>query len=152
MKTKKNLMVGALALMLVLVSATAVFADAEIPGNPGWGMGTPIDASLDAYMLPAMAEALHLSEDEVASALDSGTTFVTLAIAAGYDFDEAAVLLQSIQAQALELAVLDGVITQDQADWLQSVRYGVNGRGRMSGNSSAPRFYSTAGMRRAGRQ
>jgi hypothetical protein len=75
-------------------------------------------------------------------------------MAAGYDFDEATILMESIRTQALELAVLEGAITQEQADWLQSVRYGVNGRGRMSGNSSAPRFNSTGGseMRRAGRQ
>ena len=153
MKTKKNLMIGALALSLILASTTAVLADTETPGTPGCGMGTPINASLDNYVVPLMAEQLGLSEDEVSMALNSGETFAALALAAGYDPEEIPALLESIHTQALELALLDGVITQEQAEWLQNVRFGANGRGRMSGNPDAPRLNFSAGasMRRGGR-
>jgi hypothetical protein len=159
MKTKKSLITGALALSLVLVSASAVFADVETPGTPGWGMGTgtgmgtPIDASLDAYVIPVMAELLDMDEMEVIASLDSGETFATLALAAGYNTAEIPALLESVHAQALELAVADGTITAEQAEWLSNVQMSANGRGRMGGNTAAPRLYSgtSSSMRRGGR-
>ncbi len=152
MKTKKNLIIGVLAISLTLVSATAVFADVETPGNPGWGMGTPIDASLDDYVIPAMADLFNMSEEEVTSALDSGATFSSLALAAGYSFDEIAGLLESVHTQALDQAIAEGAITPDQAERLSSVQMGANGRGRM-GNTAAPRLYPAGGLsvRRGGR-
>jgi hypothetical protein len=152
MNTKKKLAIGALALSLILVSATAVFADTETPETPCCGLGTPLHESLEAYMIPAMADALKLSEQEVTDALNSGTTFAALASAAGYDFTEMRDLLQSIHAQALEQAVADGVITPEQAEWLSNMQMGANGRGRM-GNADAPHFYSSGGstMGRGGR-
>lgn len=153
MKNKKNLMIGALALSLMLVSTTAVFADAETPGTPGRGMGTPINASLHNYVVPIMAELFDLSEDEVTTAMDSGSTFVNLALAAGYDIEEIPALLESVHSQALELAIQDGAITQEQADWLKSAGFGANGRRRMNGNPDASclNLSEGASMRRGGR-
>jgi hypothetical protein len=153
MKTKKNLMIGALALSLLLVSTTAVFADAETPGIPGRGMGTPINASLHNYVVPIMAELFRLSEEEVAAAVDSGSTFTDLAMAAGYDIEEIPVLLQSIHTQAIEFAIQDGAITQEQANWLESTGFGTNGLRQMNGNpdGSCLNLSEGASMRRGGR-
>jgi hypothetical protein len=154
MKTKKNLIIGALALSLLLVPTTVVFADAETPGMPGQGTGTLINASLHNYVVPIMAELFSLSEDEVTTAMDSGSTFVDLAIAAGYDIEEIPALLESVHFQALELAIQDGAITQEQADWLKSAGFGTNGRRQMNGNpdGSCLNLSGGASMRRGGRR
>lgn len=153
MKTKKNLMIGALALSLLLVPTTVVFADAETPGMPGRGTGTPINASLHNYVVHIMAELFSLSEDEVTTAMDSGSTFVDLALAAGYDIEEIPALLESVHSQALELAILDGAISQEQADWLKNAGFGANGRRQMNGNpdGSCLNLSEGASMRRGGR-
>jgi hypothetical protein len=153
MKTKKNLMIGVLALSLMLVSTTAVFADAETPYTPGRGVGTPIKASLHNYVVPIMAELFGLSEGEITTAIDSGSTFVDLALAAGYDIEEISALLESVHSQALELAIQDGALTQEQADWVKSAGFGANGRRRMNGNPDASclNLSEGASMRRGGR-
>ena len=77
-----------------------------------------------------------------------------LAIAAGYDIEEIPALLESVHFQALELAIQDGAITQEQADWLKSVGFGASGRRQMNGNpdGSCLNLSGGASMRRGGRR
>ena len=153
MKTKKNLIIGAVALSLVLVSSGAVFAQTETPDTPGRGAGIPIHASLHEYIVPAIAELFNMTEEEVASAFDSGSTFATLALTKGYAPEEIRDLHETVQAKAIELAVADGALSAEEAAWLQSVRFGARGRGNMNKGENSPCFGAVAGsaMRRGGR-
>ena len=67
MKTRKTIITLTVAAAILLASTGAVFAQTETADAPGWGTGTNIDADLDAYMIPAIAEALNMSEADVAA-------------------------------------------------------------------------------------
>lgn len=154
MKINKNLISGAIALTILLASTGAVFAQTEATDVSGWGTGVPIEASLDDYRVPAMAELLKMPVEEVSRLIEAGSTFTSIALAQGIPADEIPALLQSVRAKAIELAVADDVLSAEQAERLQSVQFGSNGRGNMSGRVSALYLYPMTGsaMRRGSRR
>jgi hypothetical protein len=85
---------------------------------------------LHDYMFPAVAEALGLTSEELQAAHDSGQTFYDIAAAQGLTVEEAQALMADVRAQALEQAVADGKITQEQADWMAQRMQGGMGYGR----------------------
>jgi hypothetical protein len=70
------------------------------------------------YMFPAMAEALGISVDELEELHDSGQTMWQIAEELGLGEGEFGELMLTARAKALEQAVGDGVISQEQADWM----------------------------------
>jgi hypothetical protein len=70
------------------------------------------------YMHAALAAALGLARDEFDARLSSGETPWSIGVAQGLGEDEVAALLAAARAEALAAAVADGVITQEQADWM----------------------------------
>ena len=107
-----------------MASTGAAFAQSASDETPGWGTGGAIDASLDDYMIPAIAEVLGMSEADVAAQYDAGATFVSIALAQGVSSDEVFDLFDTVREQAITLAVADGALTADEAAWLQSVPAG----------------------------
>jgi len=73
---------------------------------------------LHDYMFPAMAAALGLSPEEFQAKHDAGETFLTVAESQGLSADEAWTLMLQVRTEALNQAVADGVISQEQADWM----------------------------------
>jgi hypothetical protein len=67
------------------------------------------------YMEDAFAEALGISHDELEAKLDEGETMWSIAQAQGLSDDEIAQLMVDARTNALEKAVADGVLTQEQA-------------------------------------
>ncbi|MDK2980564.1 MAG: hypothetical protein PWQ55_911 [Chloroflexota bacterium] len=133
MKTKTTLISAAVALTVLLASTGAAFAQGPADDTPGWGMGVAIDASLDEYMIPAIADVLGMSEADVAAEYDAGATFTSLALAQGVPADQVFDLFDSVRTQAIDLAVADGSLTAEEAAWLQSVQQGGNARGAAAG-------------------
>jgi hypothetical protein len=129
MNTRKTIISAAVALTILLASSGAAFAQSASDETPGWGMGVAIDASLDEYMIPAIAEVLGMSESDVAAQYDAGATFITIALAQGVSADEVSDLFESVREQAITLAVADGALTAEEAAWLQSMQQGGNARG-----------------------
>lgn len=108
-----------LAATLGLLVAGVAFAQDE---NPPFGDRGPRDGTglLHDYMSEAMAEALGISVDDLAASHDAGETFYDLAIAKGYSVEEIYTLMQDARVSALNDAAKDGIITQEQADWMNS--------------------------------
>ena len=129
MNTRKTIISAAVALTVLLASTGAAFAQSASDETPGWGSGVAIDASLDDYMIPAIADVLNLSEADVAAQYDAGATFVSIALVQGVPADEVFDLFDSVREQAITLAVADGALTTEEAAWLQSVQQGANARG-----------------------
>lgn len=143
--------VAVLTAVLVFVGATSAFAQgpgnnaAQMGGNqaqanPNAGSGL-IAVDEDA-MHAAIAGALGISVDELEGALAAGETPATLALELGVDFAEVRAAMDAVHEVAIAQAVADGLITQEQADWILSHRGGQNGqqgngaRGGMGGNGS----------------
>lgn len=138
---KKSILI---ALTVIAVSGSfavgAAFAQGE---NPPFGRG-PGDGtgSLHGYMEKAMAEVLGLTVNEFEIRHEAGESFYDIAISEGFAADEVPGLMQNARDIALNAAAADGVISQEQAEWMNSRGYGRGGMGYGSGyrNEDCPMY------------
>ena len=153
---KKIFLIGALLALAVLALGIAGLAYAQSetppylgygPGMMGGGFGGMMGGSrsgeygpLHTYMNEAFAEALGLTPEELQSRQDSGETFWQIAESLGFSQEESSQLWTEARTAALDEAVGDGVITQEQADWMiqhmanqLGVGYGPGSGGCMGG-------------------
>jgi hypothetical protein len=112
------------------------------PGGFGPGrMGGIGDGVLHDYMTAALADVLGISVDDLEASRDAGETLMDIAASLNIDTDSLPSLLQSAHQAALEQALADGVITQEQYDQFQQGGPGGMGGGRrggMGGHSGGP--------------
>jgi hypothetical protein len=106
------------------------------PGMMGGGRGMMGGAygtgPLHDYMLDAFAQALDLARADLDEQLAGGQTMYAIAAAQGLTQEEFFSTMQTVRETALAQAVADGVITQEQADWMGAMR------GRMQGGAGGP--------------
>lgn len=156
MKTllKITSVIAVLAAVVIFMGATSAFAQgpansvAPAAGNQAHGhmnAGSGLIAIDESVMHAAIADALGISLDELEAALATGKTPATLALDLGIDFAEVRSAMDAVHEAAISQAVADGLITQDQADWMLSHRGGQNGqqgggaRGGVSGHGGQAR-------------
>lgn len=149
MKTKLFVLV-AVTVLAVLGIAGLAFAQGNIPpayhygmmgGRGGYGMmgscygmmGSGYGA-MHAYMLPAFAEALGISPEELQSRLDGGETMWDVARAQGLSDEEVYQVMEAAHSQAIEQAVEAGVLTQEQAGWMDGHMEQMHGEGFAPGS------------------
>jgi len=153
---------GLLAVFVAVVALVGVTAvSAQGPVNPdtvpgsgqrhgqtadGNGRGLGIMAVDEAEMHAALADALGLSVVDFEAAIANGETLSTLALAQGVDLADLQAVMDTIHANAAQDAVANGLVTQEQVDWMQSRRGGQGGQGRMGGQGAA----GTGNMTRGG--
>jgi len=97
-------------------------------GGFGGGYGP-----LHTYVVEAFAAKLGLTVDEVNAHLAAGETIYQIALAEGIAEADISALLTVVHQTALSQAVTDGVITHEQADWMQSHAFGRGGYGQGMG-------------------
>jgi len=78
------------------------------------------------YMEAAIAAEFGLTEEELEARHAAGETMMDLASEQGLTIEDFTARMTAARASALEQAVADGVITQEQADWMQQ-HMGSNG-------------------------
>ena len=130
--------VVAVVIVVALASVSTAFAQGPTPprdGTNGRGplAGNGVLAEYADLMHAPVAKALGLTLDEYNAALAAGKTPLLLAQEKGVD---AAVVLDAMKAgreAALKQAVADGVITQEQADWIAGHAMGA---GRVANGTS----------------
>jgi len=105
-----------LAILLVSVIATTVFADDDRPPlPPAWGWDNPRRAAM-GYNSEVVAEFLGMSLEELRAAHEAGKTIQDLLLEKDIseeDFRQA--MLEDLK-ERLDSAVADGKLTQEQAD------------------------------------
>lgn len=140
---KKSMIVSLLVIASVLVLGTTGFAYAQSQnpstgttdtmsgaqgglgimgstfgaGSTGTASGT-IDGLLHDYIVQAFADATGLTVEEIEARLVAGETLNDIAVSLGMTLDEFRTLIIDVRTVALNAAVADGVITQEQADWM----------------------------------
>ncbi len=124
-------MVLAVVALAVSVNGAAL---AQTPQPPI--SSTPATGPLHDYMVDAMATALGITSSDFEARLAAGKTAYQIALDLGISADKIPALLSGARANALEEAVADGVITQQQADWMKTRRAGM---GLCTGTGSGPR-------------
>ena len=124
---KKTLLIVALVVLVIAALGVGVaFAQGETPVFGGRGPGDST-GPLHEYMVKAMADAVKLPVAEFESRHSAGETFYQIALAKGYSAEEIPALMQEARTNALDAAAKDGVITQEQADWMKSRGFGRGG-------------------------
>jgi hypothetical protein len=81
--------------------------------GPNLGRGTGL---LHDYVVSAFAKPVGLTVDQVNTRLSNGETLTQIATAEGFTGDKLTQLVQQVWQSAVNQAVTDGVITQNQAD------------------------------------
>lgn len=140
-------LVGAVAGVYGLVSAQAPVTPLQQGQQPGYGMmgngygmmggrgagrmgwaGDDQPGPMHDLMIEAWAEKLGLSTDAIDERLDGGETMYDIALSQGLTAEEFQTARQEIHSAVLDQAVAQGLITQEQADWMKS-RTGFMGAG-----------------------
>ncbi len=75
---------------------------------------------MHTYLVAAMAEALGMSVDDLNAALASGKTMAQVALEKGFTLEQFWTLMQQAREKAIAQMVANGVITQEQANWMLS--------------------------------
>ena len=124
---KKTLLI--VTLLVVALGALGVGVVAAQDGEPPYGGRGVADGTgtLHDYMEKAMADAVGLTVDAFEARHDAGETFYQIALAEGFTAEEIPALMQEARANALDAAAKDGVISQEQADWMGSRGFGRGG-------------------------
>ncbi len=114
-----------------LASAESAYAQDETPAGPPWGDAVAGQGILHDAMVRAFAEALGVTAGELETRVAAGETLAAIAADLGISAEEFPALWLEARSRALEAAVADGVITAEQASWIEA-RVLAGGR-RMSG-------------------
>lgn len=130
---KKTLVIILVVSALAILTTGVALAQAPQPPAPrGGGMGPgggfgPMGFAaggevgpMHEYMEQALADALGISLDEFETRREAGETAYEIALAEGFTADEIPALLRDARIKAWEAAAADGVITQQQLDWMKS--------------------------------
>lgn len=161
---KSALVVGLVA-VVASVGVVAASAQGEGPGpgdregplgqRPIWGPGSHMGPLSDYADIvhEAVAEALGMTQSAFEQAIADGETLFSLAQEKDLDLDELREIMLEARAEAVEQALADGAITEEQAEWLQSRPRGPMGgigggaecdgsgpRGMRSGRRGGPGF------------
>jgi hypothetical protein len=97
-------------------------------GNYGYGRGLMMRGirTSGAYgpmhdtMLNALAEGLNLSREDLDGRITAGETPAQIAAAQGLSTEEFAQIFAEARKAAMDKAVADGYLTQEQVDWMLS--------------------------------
>ena len=124
---KKTLLI--VTVLVIALGALGVGVVAAQEGQPPYGQRGVADGAgpMHEYMQKAMAEAIGLSESAFEARHDAGETFYQIALAEGFTAEEIPALMQAARTNALDAAVKDGVISQEQANWMGSRGFGRGG-------------------------
>ena len=119
---KKTLLIVAIVVLaLGVLGAGVAFAQGQQPPQPyGFGMmgGRGGYGFMHDSVEQALAEKLGLTEEQVEDALENGTTMYQLVLDNGVAEADLPDFMNEVHQAAFDKAVADGVMTQEQADWM----------------------------------
>ncbi len=87
-------------------------------GARGGMMGSGSDAPMHEYMIHALAEGLNLTSADLQAQITAGKTPYQIAQDKGLSDDQIKELFLKAHDKALDAAVKAGLLTQEQADWM----------------------------------
>jgi hypothetical protein len=141
-------------LVAALGTAGYVYAQSSTPQTPfgrGMGMGqgrgmrggmmgagqgqgmVPGSGIMHDEMVAAFAAKLGMSADELDARIDKGETMFQVAASKGFTAEQFTTMMTEARAQAVDQAVKNGKLTQEQADFMKTRGPGQMGGGRGRG-------------------
>lgn len=116
---KTILIVGLVVLALGVLGVGIVLAQDAQPPYAGRGMkGGGGYGPMHDYVEEALADKLGITEEDIEDALASGKSMYQIALDNGVKEADVASLLTEVHTTAFDKAVIDGVITREQADFM----------------------------------
>ena len=131
------LIVGLVVAALVVLGVGVAFAQGPAPYTGGGMMGNN-GGYLHMYMVNAFAEKLGLKVEDINARLTAGESMYDIALADGVKAEDFSALMVEVRTIAMNAAVKDGVITQEQADWMSSRGFGRGGMMNGNGGTGCP--------------
>lgn len=131
--------VGLVVTALAVLGVGVAFAQGSMPHN----------GILHEYMVAAFADELGLKAEDVNALITAGESMYAIALTEGVKAEDFPALMLKVRSQALSAAVKDGVITQAQADQMNSHNCPMlngGGAGMMHGNGQGMMHGNGQGM------
>ncbi len=113
---KKTLLI--VALVILTLGALGVGVAFAQGGQPPFGQGGYGYGWMHNYVEQALAAKLGLTEKQVEDQLAAGKPMYQIALDNGIKQENLATFMNEVHKDAFAKAVKDGVITQQQADWM----------------------------------
>jgi hypothetical protein len=137
-----------------LLWARTAYAQSQTPNGPGYPYGMMSGfgmmggygyGPMQTYMVQGLAEALNLQPADLQKRLAAGETPWQIAQSQGLSDAQIQQAMLDAQDKALDAAVKDGFLTQQQADWMDQHMEFMWGEGQSGSNSiEAPSSNSDA--------
>ena len=136
---KKTLWITAIVVLaLGVLGAGVAFAQGQQPPrmSDAYGQGSHMGGRgmrgsqggygiMHDYVEQALADELGIAESQVEDALASGTTMYQFVLDNGVAEADLPAFMSDVHQVAFDKAVADGVMTQEQADWMQERMQGM---------------------------
>jgi hypothetical protein len=127
---KKTILIAVIVVAaLAVLGVGAVFAQGTQPPVQTNGYGAMHD-----YVEQALASKLGLTEEQVEEQFAAGKTMYQIALDNGVKEADVTTFLNDVHTEAFAAAVKDGVMTQEQADWMLQRMQNRGGYGSANGN------------------
>ena len=109
---------GLLVLILGALGVGIVYAQGGQPPIMGMMLGQGGSGWMHTYVQQAFAAKLGLTGQQVQDQLAAGKTMYQIALDNGIKQEDLGIFMNDVHRNAFASAVKDGVITQEQADWM----------------------------------
>ncbi len=116
----------------------------QAQNEAGTGMG--FMAVDEAVMHAAIADALGISVEQFEAAVVEGENAFTLAEKADIDIAELQAAMNAVHEAAFQQAIDDGLVSQEQAEWMLSHRGGQSGQSGQSEGMNRGQSNGSTGM------
>ena len=147
--------IGIASLVLIAITVVAlgttsvVSADSNTPeiptsatmyGQRGPRSETPgaEDGILHDELISAFSEAVGVPVVEIESRIEAGETLADIAVSKGFTIAEFQAMMKTAHDTAIDQAVINGDLTQEQADWMKERGNRMNGSNTDRGNGNSP--------------
>lgn len=141
---KKTILIVALVVLALGALGVGV-ASAQGPVTGGYGqmmgggmMGGNGYGWMHDYVEQALAAKLGLTEEQVEDALAAGKPMYQIALDNGIKQEDLATFMNGVHKDAFDQAVKDGVVTQQQADWMLQRMQNMYQNGNGTGTGTCP--------------
>ena len=114
---KTILIVGLVVAALVVFGVGAAFAQGTVPHSGNGPMQTG-DGLVHNYVEQALAAKLGITEKQVEDQFAAGKSMYQIALDNGIKQETITEFMDQVHKDAFAKAVKDGVVTQDQANWM----------------------------------
>jgi len=140
---KTILIVGLVVAAMMVLGVGVAFAQSPAPYAGKGPMLQNGGGYLHTYMVASFAEKLGLKLEDVDAQLAADETMYDIATAAGVKTEDFPALMIEVRSQAVSAAVKAGVITEVQAEWMNSHgfargRYGTGNCPMQNGQGTQP--------------